>query len=84
MAGSRAKLLGESLSCQPLEKDSSVSSHSRVEGWAVHRRGCDISNSQRRIGTLETTTNRRMACESVGMSARDRVKSFGRMLTLNG
>ena len=35
----------------------------------------DISNSQRRIGTLETTTNRRLACESVGMSARDRVKS---------
>ena len=35
----------------------------------------DISNSQRRIGALETTTNRRLACESVGMSARDRVKS---------
>ena len=44
----------------------------------------DISNSQRRIGTLETTTNRRLACESVGLSARDRVKSFGRMLTWNG
>ena len=44
----------------------------------------DISNSQRRIGNLETTTNRRQACESVGLSARDRVKSFGRMLTWNG
>ena len=37
----------------------------------------DISNSQRRIGTLEETTCRRIACQSVGLSACDRVKSSG-------
>ena len=35
----------------------------------------DISDSQRRIGTLESTTERRLDCESAGLSACDRVKS---------
>ena len=35
----------------------------------------DISDSQRRIGTLESTTERRLDHESVGLSAFDRVKS---------
>ena len=39
VAGSRAKLLGESLSCQPLE-NSTVSVRSRVAGWDEHRRDC--------------------------------------------
>ena len=35
----------------------------------------DISDSQRRIRTLEETTHRRMACGSVGLSTCDRVMS---------
>ena len=44
VAGSRAKLLGESLSCQPRKK--TARSRSRLEAWDQHRRDCDVKRGK--------------------------------------